>query len=43
MNNELVRFFKSINFSDEVFSDAILERVVLKKNDKKFIVYIKNK
>ena len=43
MNNELVRFFKSINFSDGVFSDAILERVVLKKNDKKFIVYIKNK
>ena len=43
MNNELVRFFKSINFSDEVFNDAILERVVLKKNDKKFIVYIKNK
>lgn len=43
MNDELGRFFKSINFSDELFNDAILDRVVLKKDEKKFNVYIKNK
>ena len=43
MNEELNRFFKSISFSDDEFRDSILERVVLKKNENKFLVYIKNK
>ena len=43
MNDELNRFFKSISFSDTLFNDAILDRVVLKKDENKFLVYIKNK
>ena len=42
MNEELNRFFKSISFVDELFNEASLDRVVLKKNENKFYVYIKN-
>ena len=42
MNDELNRFFKSISFTDEEFKNASLERVVLKKDENKFYVYIKN-
>ena len=37
MNEELNRFFKSISFADELFNEASLERVVLKKNENKFL------
>lgn len=43
MNEEVSRFFKSISFSDENFNDCILDRVVLKKGENKFLVYLKNK
>lgn len=43
MNAELARFFKSINYEDEAFKNASLGRVVLKKQENKFIVYINNK
>ena len=43
MNEELNRFFKSISFSDDVFNEALLDRVVFKKGENKFLVYIKNK
>ena len=32
MNEELNRFFKSISFEDELFNEANLDRVVLKKS-----------
>lgn len=41
MNDELARFFKSIGFNGEGFSNATLSRVVLKKIEDKFLVYIK--
>ena len=40
--NELSRFFNSISFNDELFNEAKLEKVVLRKNENKFLVYIKN-
>ena len=43
MSAELKRFFDSISFSGDGFSDATLDKVVLKKKEEKFIVYIKNK
>ncbi len=43
MNEELKRFFNSINFSKEGFETAYLDKVVLKKKEERFIVYIKNK
>ena len=43
MNEEVKRFFDSIGFSGEGFADATIEKVVLKKDTQKFIVYIKNK
>ena len=43
MNEELKRFFNSINFSSEGFETAYLDKVVLKKQEERFIVYIKNK
>ena len=43
MSSELKRFFDSISFSGDGFTDATLDKVVLKKKDEKFIVYIKNK
>ncbi len=42
MNNELERFFQSISFSDEAFVDAKVERVVLRRSDNVFVVYINN-
>ena len=42
MNDELNRFFKSISFSGDEFSNAKLDRVVLKKDENKFYIYIKN-
>ena len=43
MSEELNRFFKSISFNDDVFNEALLDRVVFKKGENKFLVYIKNK
>ena len=43
MSEELNRFFKSISFSDDAFNEALLDRVVFKKGENKFLVYIKNK
>ena len=43
MNEEVKRFFDSIGFSGKGFADATIEKVVLKKDTQKFIVYIKNK
>lgn len=43
MMNELERFFKSIDFQpSEEFDNIELEKVVLRKNDDKFIVYLQN-
>ncbi len=42
MNNELERFFKSINFSSSAFSDATISKVVLNKSEKSFEVFIEN-
>ena len=41
MNPELKRFFDSINFYDEEFNSASLNRVVFKKSEDTFFVYIK--
>ena len=43
MSEELNRFFKSISFNDDAFNEALLDRVVFKKGENKFLVYIKNK
>lgn len=43
MNDELKRFFDSIGFNGEGFSDAVIEKVVLRKKEETFLVYIKNK
>ena len=43
MNEEVKRFFDSIGFSGEGFLNSTIEKVVLKKDTKSFIVYIKNK
>ena len=43
MSADLKRFFDSISFSGEGFEDATLDKVVLKKKEEKFIVYIKIK
>lgn len=43
MSADLKRFFDSISFSGEGFEKATLDKVVLKKKEEKFIVYIKNK
>ena len=40
MKQDLKRFFDSINFFDEEFSNSSLKRVVLKKSEDKFYVYI---
>ena len=42
MNDELRRFLQSINCVDSMFDEAKIERVVLKKQEDKFVVYIKN-
>ena len=43
LNTDLKRFFDSISFSGVGFEESSLEKVVLKKKEEKFIVYIKNK
>ena len=40
MKEDLKRFFDSINFYDDEFIDSSLNRVVLKKSEDKFYVYI---
>lgn len=42
MNEELNRFFNSIGFTSDAFYDASVLKVVLKKQDESFEVYIKN-
>ena len=42
MNDEVKRFFDSIGFSGEGFTEALISKVVLKKETQEFIVYIKN-
>lgn len=42
MNNELQRFFKSIGFETSMFTEASVEKVVLKTQEDSFYVYIKN-
>ena len=43
MNEEIKRFFNSIGFNGEGFNEAVIEKVILKKKEEKFYVYIKNK
>ena len=43
MNEEIRRFFNSIGFNGEGFNEAVIEKVILKKKEEKFYVYIKNK
>lgn len=40
MNDELQRFFQSINFKSEEFQDATIRKVVLNKKEQSFEVYI---
>ena len=40
MNEEVKRFLTSINCVDEAYNDLALEKVVLKKQENKFIVYL---
>ena len=42
MNEDLARFFKSIDFESDKFDAANLDKVVYRKNDDIFVVYIKN-
>ena len=42
MNDELNRFFKSIGFTSSLFSEASILKVVLKKQEESFEVYINN-
>ena len=40
MNDELKRFFDSIGFNGEGFSDAVIEKVVLRKKEETFLVFL---